>query len=132
MNVLSIIYLRIIYFAYAISKRSTIFKYYFFISITCTCTCSCCVWDSCSSLNMYVCITIIVIIYLNLMSLSASSFISTQFLVLNFDCSFDVLSNKFIISYVPLFYYYMNIRSSINFCLSSGNIYLSLGISLSC
>ena len=33
---------------------------------------------------------------------------------------------------VPLLYYYINLRSSIIFCLSSGDIYLSLGISLSC
>ena len=33
---------------------------------------------------------------------------------------------------IPLLYYYINLRSSIIFCLSSGDIYLSLGISLSC
>ena len=32
----------------------------------------------------------------------------------------------------PLLYYYINLRSSIIFCLSSGDIYLSLGTSLSC
>ena len=30
-----------------------------------------------------------------------------------------------------LLYYYINLRSSISFCLFSGDIYLSLGISLS-
>ena len=33
---------------------------------------------------------------------------------------------------IPLLYYYINLRSSIIFCLSSGDIYLSLGVSLSC
>ena len=33
---------------------------------------------------------------------------------------------------IPLLYCYINLRSSIIFCLSSGNIYVSLGISLSC
>ena len=31
---------------------------------------------------------------------------------------------------IPLLYYYINLRSSTIFCLSSGDIYLSLGISL--
>ena len=29
---------------------------------------------------------------------------------------------------IPLLYYYVNLRSPIIFCLSSGDIYLSLGI----
>ena len=33
---------------------------------------------------------------------------------------------------ISLLYYYINLRSSIIFCLTSGDIYLSLGISLSC
>ena len=33
---------------------------------------------------------------------------------------------------IPLLYCYVNLRSSIIFYLSSGDIYLSLGISLSC
>ena len=33
---------------------------------------------------------------------------------------------------ISLLYYYINLRSSITFCLSSGDTYLSLGISLSC
>ena len=33
---------------------------------------------------------------------------------------------------IPLFYYYINLRSLILFCLYPGDIYLSLGISLSC
>ena len=33
---------------------------------------------------------------------------------------------------VPLLSYYINLESSIFFCLSSGDIYLSLGITLSC
>ena len=31
---------------------------------------------------------------------------------------------------IPLLYYYLNLNSSINCCLSCGNIYLSFGISL--
>ena len=34
-------------------------------------------------------------------------------------------------SYLPLLYYYIILRSSTIFCLSSGDIHLSLGISLS-
>ena len=33
---------------------------------------------------------------------------------------------------IPLLYYYINLRSSLIFCLSYGDIYLSLGSSLSC
>ena len=33
---------------------------------------------------------------------------------------------------IPLLYYHINLRSSITFCLSCGDIYLSLDISLSC
>ena len=33
---------------------------------------------------------------------------------------------------IPLLYYYINLRSSTTFCLSSGDIYLSLDFSLSC
>ena len=62
----------------------------------------------------------------------ALSFISIQFLDLNLDDWFGVLSTKFIIFDIPLLYYYINIRSSIIFCLSSWDICLSLGISLSC
>ena len=34
--------------------------------------------------------------------------------------------------HIPLLYCYINLRSSIIFCLSSGDIYLSLDISLAC
>ena len=61
-----------------------------------------------------------------------SSFILTQCFVLNFDVWFGVLPNKFIIFDISWLYYYINLRSSIILCLSSGDIYLSLGISLSC
>ena len=33
---------------------------------------------------------------------------------------------------ITLLYYYINLRSSIIFCLSSGDLYVSLGIYLSC
>ena len=41
-----------------------------------------------------------------------------------------ILAIKFIIFDIVLLLYYTNVRSSITFCLSSGDIYLSLGISL--
>ena len=50
-----------------------------------------------------------------------SSLFSTQFFVLISLLLFDI----------PLLYYYASLRSSIVFCLSSGDIYLSLGIFLS-
>ena len=53
-NSLRVIYLCIIYFSYAISKRSAIFKYYFFISIIYCSTCSCGVWNWYSNFNKYV------------------------------------------------------------------------------
>ena len=37
-----------------------------------------------------------------------------------------------LVFYIPLLYYYSNLRSSIISCVSSGDIYISLGISLSC
>ena len=61
----------------------------------------------------------------------ASSFISSQFLALPLDGWFGVLFKKLIID-VPLLYYFINIRSSIIFCFSVEDIYLSWGISLSC
>ena len=106
-----------------------------------------------------------------------SSFVSTQYLVLNLICWFGVLSNKFIIFDISLLYYYnssldcqyffvffffleknyfssvislsvslvtvsglfccefflyliINLSSSTIYCLTSGDTYLSLGISL--
>ena len=60
----------------------------------------------------------------------ASRFTSTQFVVLNLDGWFGLLSNKFIFFDIPLLYYYINLKSAINIRLSSGDIYLSLGIFL--
>ena len=62
-----------------------------------------------------------------------SSFNSNQFLVLNLDYLFCVLSNKFVIFIysVITYYYYVNLRSSIIFCLCSGDVYLSVRISSS-
>ena len=67
--------------------------------------------------------------------LRESSLISTQLFVLNSVEWFGVLSNKLIISWysiIVLLYCYVNHRSSIVFCPPSGDIYFSLGISLSC
>ena len=59
-----------------------------------------------------------------------SSFLSTQFFVLNLDSWFGVLSNKFIIFDIQLLYYYTNLNSSIISYLFYGDIYLSFGISV--
>ena len=53
-----------------------------------------------------------------------SSFISTQFLVMNLNVSSSMCS-------IIMLYCYINLRSSIIFCLCSRDIYLSLCISLS-
>ena len=93
-------------FAYAVSKRSTFFQYYFFISIIHSSTGSninCYI-----SFNKYMCITLITqidlsIAVLNLICLLEQyapvmlSFISTQFFVLNLDGLFDSSFNKFAI-----------------------------------
>ena len=120
---------------------STIFKYNFFTIIKCL------RWnlfsaDWYSPFDKYICITIIDKLVFNIEVLNlnwllvlyvprASSFISIQFFVLSLIGWFDVLSNKFIIFLI--FHYYtitLNIRLSIIFCLYSGDIYLSLNISL--
>ena len=61
----------------------------------------------------------------------ASSFPSTQFFYLNLGCWYVVLSTNLSFSNIALLYYYINLRLPINFSLSSGDIYLSLGIYLS-
>ena len=61
-----------------------------------------------------------------------SSFILNEFLPLNLDVWFGVLSKNLLFFDIPSLYYYVNFRSSIIFYLSSGDIYFSLGISLSC
>ena len=55
---------------------------------------------------------------------------------LNLDGWFDALSatslsNKFAIFDIPLLYCYTNLNSSIIYCLSSGGMYLFLGVALS-
>ena len=55
-----------------------------------------------------------------------SSFVSTQFFVLNLDGCFHSLPNKFIIFDIPLIYYHTSLNSSIICCLFSGDIYFSL------
>ena len=59
--------------------------------------------------------------------LRASSFILTHFFALNLLGWFSVLSRKC----APLLYHYINLRLSIFFCVSSRNIYLTLGFYLS-
>ena len=63
-----------------------------------------------------------------------SSFISTQFLLLNLDDWFVVSSNKLIIFWYSFIisYCYINLRSLIIFCPCSRDIYLFLSISLPC
>ena len=51
--------------------------------------------------------------------------------VLNLHSLFDVLSHKLLFFDIPLLCYCINLRSLIMFCLSSGDIHLYLGISLS-
>ena len=52
--------------------------------------------------------------------------------VLDLDGWFGVLPNNFFFFFhIPLLYYYINLRSSTTIYLSSGDIYFSLGISLS-
>ena len=58
-----------------------------------------------------------------------SSFILTQFLVLNLAGWFWCLTNLLFFD-ITLLYYYILLKSSIIFCLFSGNICLSLRISL--
>ena len=57
--IFSIIYLGIFYFAYAISKWSTNFKYYFFISIIWFGISTCSIINWYISFNKYICITVI-------------------------------------------------------------------------
>ena len=61
----------------------------------------------------------------------ASSFSSTQFFYLNLGCWYVVLSTNLSFSNIALLYYYINLRLTINFSLSSEDIYLSLGTYLS-
>ena len=60
-----------------------------------------------------------------------SSFISTQFFVLDLDGLFNELSNKFAILDIPLLYYYTKLYSSIICCLCSGDMRLNLYIHFS-
>ena len=61
----------------------------------------------------------------------ASSFSSIQFFYLNLGCWYVVLSTNLSFSNIALLYYYINLRLTINFSLSSEDIYLSLGTYLS-
>ena len=113
-NILSIIYVCIVCSADAFSKWCTIFKCCTLISFICLfCSIITSIFSNCyCSLNKYVYVSIITkldlsISVLNLISLLVyvplySSFISTQFLVLDLDGWFDglsatSLSNKFVI-----------------------------------
>ena len=65
-----------------------------------------------------------------------SSFILTQFLVLNLDGLSDALSAtslsiNLLFLDIPLLYCYNSLNSSIICCLSSGDIYLFLGVAFS-
>ena len=135
----SIIYLCIIYITYAISKRITVFKYYFFIIVIWVVSfLRCCNCDS--STYKYICITLITWYcpyHWSFKSNLTISVIHSARIIIYFNwifCSmfswFRVFCNKFII-----FWYYtiiIDLRLLIIFCFSSGDIYLSLGFSLSC
>ena len=129
---MSIIYLYIIHFAHAISKWSTFFKYYFLISIVTKCNSCCYVLNCYSCFKVYVCVTVITLIlpYHCIMCFCDSSFISNQLPVTNLDGWFVVSSCMFIIFWysVITWYYYINLRSSISFCLPVADTYLSLSI----
>ena len=110
----------IIYFHCGLSKWCTVVKYYSFMSF---------IWSFCIIIGSYPVIVMVLptSIYASLwlykLDLSIwvsnliwpffcvshySSFISTQFLVLNFDGWFGLLSNKFIMFGIPLLYCYIN------------------------
>ena len=59
-----------------------------------------------------------------------SSFISTQFFIVNLDGLFVVFSKNVLLFYIPLLHYLIYLASSIISCLSSGDTYLSSGIYL--
>ena len=61
--------------------------------------------------------------------LRASSIISTRFFVLNLMVELVYCLTNLLFLDIPLLYCYINLKSSIIFCVSSGDIYLSLGIS---
>ena len=61
-----------------------------------------------------------------------SSFISSQFFALNLDDWFAEFSKTLIFFDTQLLYYCINLRPSLIFCTYSGDIHLSLGISLWC
>ena len=129
MDVFSIIYLCIAYFAYAVSKWSTISKCYLYVVVpSACCWCSNCY----SSAHEYIDLNIEVLNLIWLLVLCAareSSFISKQFFVLNLVSWFDLLPKKFsIYHYHPII---IGLTLSINFYLSFGDIYPSLGDSLS-
>ena len=135
----SINYLCIVYITYAISKWITVFKYYFFIiviwvvSFFCCCNCY-------SSTYKYICITLITWYcpyHWSFKSNWTISALHSTRIIIYFNwifCSmfswFCVFCNKFII-----FWYYtiiIDLKLLTIFCFSSGDIYLSLGFSLSC
>ena len=62
----------------------------------------------------------------------ASSFVSTQFFILNLMIHLVYYLTNVLVFDISLLYYYINLRSSIIFCLFSGDLYISLGIYLSC
>ena len=86
---------------------------------------------------MYICITITACIWpyccIFKFNLITAILISIQFLVLNLDDPFVVLSNKFHILWysIIILCYYINLRSSIIIYLCSGDICLSVSISSS-
>ena len=101
-NVICMVYFFIVYLTYAISKWSTILKFYVSFSVIRVCCCSC-VWNCYSSFNKYYASLELhkldlSIEVLNLIGLPVlctpydPSFFSIQLLVLNLDGWFGVLS----------------------------------------
>ena len=109
---------------YAISKWSTIFKYYFHLHLGLLCLRLSNLEFNIEVLNLfyYLCCTF----HANHHLFQPSFFFKTSLVDLLY-CLKSLLFFD-----IPLLHYYIYPRSSIIFCLSSGDIYLSLVISLLC
>ena len=125
-QIFCVVYLRVIYFSYAVGKRCTTFKYCLFVISICG---YCCKYIAPAPKTVIVPLTSIYpspklqkhsfsIEVLNLIVLfllyvpRASSFISTQLFILNLDGWFGVLSRTFIINII--LYFYINLSYYIN------------------
>ena len=116
-KILSIIYFCSAYFAYAVNKRCTVFKNYFFIvSISCNCCINCSLSNnsyssfykynaSLQSLKLEHSIVVLNLRFFLPHVPGLSSFISTWFLVLNLDGWVVWLSVKLLFFGIPFYSY---------------------------